>query len=1308
VTNSTKSVVFNAIPLFAVAVAYAAVTAAMLPTLWRERRRASAVDLTFATVFPAVAGIAALYGFVVLDERRAIQGHLWLSFAATLVGLLPATLFFTRLAQAGLVSGSKRVREAEARTTELDRGLSAVTELTGALVGAETPEAVARILIDEACELLDLEFGGLTLIDDELTEGAGVLARSRGEDVDWYRDVRYDLRREPSGTASTVFDVAPLAIYDAPSSALVNRSMVSRIGAKSVGFVPLVTEGRVLAVLVVATLDEPRAFSAEDLALLQALGNEAALALDRLRSSSALGEALERERLVARISAKFRSELDLPKVVRVAVEETGRALGVARCFVRMGERGGPMVLGAEWFAPGFDPIGEVASQLPVSNLAARDRRTVAIGDIETEPALADESLGSVEALRHIGSRAVLATPIVVFDEMVGVFALHRAEAGPWSASDIAVAVAVAREAGLALHIARLLGENERRLRQQSALLRAAREVTGELELETLEQRLVEEAASLLDVEAADLYLVDPEHDALRCVAVHGLAAEVVGFEARIDRGVAAQAIRRGAPVVADGYGSPAHPVPHRAYEGFTDVLVAPLAWLGETRGVLGVGSRGGDRVFTEDDADALGAFASLASLALRNAEMYEERTRQAAVQRGFYRIASVLGRPLSLAEAIDAVAQAATEALAGSFAAVLMPTGEAELELGGSYGLPESLADVLRDGLPEAAAVLSLCSSERRMVAAPSLADDERFGAKWRELAREAGCDSLLGLPLETPRGERGGIVLVFFSDTRRLIDDDLELARHVADAARGALERSELYEAERNARALAQQLVRTGSLLATELDPAAVLDEVVQRAPSLVGADACAIRVLENDELVVTAASGEGAEGLVGDHSPASGWLSGDVYQSRVPVAIANATDERYVQADSVLAAGYAAYLGVPLVGPEGTVHGVVALYAERPRTWREEEVEALSALAANTSAALSNAELFTSVALDRERSFAILANIADGIVAVDREGHVVLWNEAAERITGVPGAEAHGRTVEEALQRELESDGEAPGRLISIQRGSEEVWLSVTEAVMLDPMGAVSGRIFAFRDISADRLVEEMKSEFVSTVSHELRGPLTSIYGFAETLLREDVLFGDEERRIFMGYIASESERLTAIVDALLNVARLTTGDLHVNLAPTDVRAVVSEVVGGVDGEANSHRFVLDLPEEPLAAQADREKLRQILAALVDNAIKFSPNGGTVTVAARRTGEGVELRVEDEGVGIPQSEQERIFRKFYRGAIASSGTGLGLFIAQGLVSAMGGRIFVDSEEGKGARFTFELPLASGSLAVEEERPRV
>jgi PAS domain S-box-containing protein len=581
-------------------------------------------------------------------------------------------------------------------------------------------------------------------------------------------------------------------------------------------------------------------------------------------------------------------------------------------------------------------------------------------------------------------------------------------------------------------------------------------------------------------------------------------------------------------------------------------------------------------------------------------------------------------------------------------------------------------------------------------------------------VAEEAGYRSLLAAPVETPRDDDAALVLVFFPEERRFADDDLELARNLTGAARGALERSDLFEGERRARALAQQLARTSSLLAPELDPAALLDEVALRAPDLLLADAAVLRLLEGDELVAGAVSGESASIALEIRLPSTARLAGDAVQSRAPVAVADAReDQRLLQADPVLGAGYAGYLGVPLVGPQGTVHGVLSVYSRAPRQWREEEIEALGAFAGNASAALSSAELYQSVALEKERSVAILSNIADGIVAVDREGNVVLWNAAAETITGVPAAEALGHPPAEVLQRDLESPGEtqAGERLLPIRRGGEEIWLSLTEAVMRDPAGAVAGRIFAFRDISAERAVEQMKSEFVSSVSRELRSPLTSIYGFAETLLRDDVLFGEEERATFLGYIASEAGRLTTIVDRLLSVARLDSGDLHVNLAPTDVCVLVTEVVRSAEHglATGGHRFVLELPPEPLEVDADREKLRQIVTDLVENAVNYSPEGGTVTVSAGRRDDVIEVRVDDEGIGVPESEQELIFRKFYRAAsesrdLSSGGTGLGLFIARELLAAMRGRIWVRSREDRGSSFVFTLPLAGRAVLAERE----
>ena len=1285
-SQSSQVLWFNAVPLLIVGAAYLGASALLGPSLWAARRRASVLDVAILLVFPAF-GLAALaFGIMLAIDQEPLAGGVWTTFAVVVATGLPAFVALVWRREPALPPASP------------GRELESVAAISTALGRTDDPAAVARAVLAEVEELVGVEIASLVVVTEDRKTAVGLVGRLRGKDLDWFPEVRLDLETEPSGVASAVFEAAPFAVYDAPASKVVSGRLVEAMGAKSLAYVPLIADEQVIAVLVVGSVREHRVFTTEELTLLQTLAGEAGLALDRTRTTAALAEALDRERFVARISARVRSELDIDRLMRVAVRETGSALGVDRCVIRLGPEGETPIR-AQWHKPQLAPI-DTGERLAVTNLAVRRRQTVAIANVAEAPELEDRSLGGREGLLAVGSQAVLAVPIVVYDELIGAMSLHRRETWRWTRDELALAEAVAREIGLALHITGLLRENERRIAQQAALLKAAQTLASDLDLAAVLQRLVEQLAALLSADAVDCYVYDDERGVLRCAAVHGLAGDLVGFEFPADRGSAGEALRSGRAVVTEDFGDPRGGNEDDAE--YTGGLVAPMLWSDSVQGVLGVGTKQ-ERGFTREDADLLEAYAGLASLALANAQAFAARSRQARVQRGFFRIAAVLGQSLSLAATLEAVAQSANETLGGTFAAVLMPRG-AQLELAASAGLPQELAKGLEEGLPDSVDCLRVAAAEGRVLASPAVSRDDRFETSWRELAARSGYEALLAVPVASPRAVRSGLVLVFFAHERAFVDDDLELARHLADAARGALERSELFEAERTARALSQQLARTGGVLATELDPAAVLEEVVQQAPQLLSAQACAVRTLEDDELVVSAAAGKGAEEAVGARSSASAWLSGDVFQSRSPLAIEDASgDDRLRDADPILAAGYAAYLGVPLTGPEGALAGVLSVYSQRPRTWRPEEIEALLALAGNTSAALANAELYSRVSIEKERSVAILANIADGIVAVDRDGQVVLWNAAAEEITGVPQEEAIGRTTVQVLQRQLESEVESAPRqrLVAIQRGGEEVWLSLSEAVMRDPLGTVAGRIFAFRDISADRMVEQVKSDFVAAVSHELRTPLTSIYGFAETLLRQDVPFGEEDRRIFLRYIASESERLTEIVDQLLNVARLDTGDLQVELGRIDVASVVSEIVGTVEesGAMNGHNVEADLPPEPLAAEADPEKVRQVFNILVENALRYSPAGGKVVVGARRNADRVEVRVVDEGIGIPAAERERIFRKFYRAESAArdgaAGTGLGLFIAKELVTAMGGRIWVDSTEGEGSSFAFELPAA-------------
>ena len=1238
-----------------------------------------------------------------LPLAAAAVGYLLLALAAAIFAAA-VTWFLLSPRRRGASASTSNGAEAEASgvPAEAKDPLGPVTSLSMGLSQAEDAVSIARVLLNEVVAVLRTDFAALATIDEDGRTASGLYARGEGLEVDWWRSMRLDLENEPSAIASVVFEAAPLTIYDVESSPRVNRRIAERVGAKSAAFVPLISGGRVIAVLVAATTRERRSFPAEEIAVVEALAGEAALALERSRSAVELSEALGRERLIAAIGNKVRSEHDIEAVLRVAVGETARALGLSRCFIRLEEPGGETPIRAEWHAPGLEPIGSAAPKLPVTNLAIKERRTVAVSDVEHAPDLADPALGGVPTLHEVGTRSVLAVPILVFDSMIGAFGLHRAEAGPWSAVDVSLAEAVGREVGLALHTAQLLEENRTRLERQAALVEAAQMMTSELRVDTVLQRLVVEVTTLLDADAADCYLYDARRGMLRCEAVEGLPPEVVEFEFPADEGLAGEAMKSGHGAISIDFANAE--APHPAYEDFVAAMVAPMTWWGEVRGVIGVWTRDPSRSFSPEDVEVLEAFANLGSVALRNVASIEQSARQVRIQRGFFRIASVLAQPLSLAETMDAVAQAASEALGGSFAAVLMPEPR-ELRLAGSHELPESLAEVLEHGLPEDTPLLT-AAERRRVLAAPTIESDERFGPDWRALAEEAGFASLLAVPVESPKRDGPGLGLVFFAEEQTFSDDEIELANNLAGAARGALERAELYEAERQSRAIAQLLAQTGTVLASELDPDAILEEIVARAPELVGADAAAVSLLEGDELVVSAVHGEDAQAALGSRTSAVGELAGEIVQSRQPLVLGEVEDVG--ASDPILEAGHRAFLGAPLIGPEGTVHGVLAVYGRTPRSWREEEIDAVGALAGSASSFLSNAELYQRVVLERERSLAILGNVADGIVAVDREGDVVLWNAAAEEITGVPASEALGRAPTDVLQRSLDPDETSQeGRgLIQIRRDSEEIWLSVSEAVMRDPAGAVAGRIYGFRDVSSDRLVEQLKSGFVSAVSHELRAPLTSIYGFAETLLREDVAFGEDERRIFLRYIAAETEQLAGIVDALLSVARLESGDLQLQLAMTDLRDVVTEVVSSAQREVvDGRRFVIDLPEEPLDAAADRDKVRQILANLVDNAVKFSPHGGTVTVAARRTSGGVQVRVLDEGAGVPAGEQEHIFRKFYRADIAGApggGTGLGLFIARGLATAMGGRLWMDSETDRGASFVFELP--TGAPAADDQ----
>jgi two-component system phosphate regulon sensor histidine kinase PhoR len=268
-----------------------------------------------------------------------------------------------------------------------------------------------------------------------------------------------------------------------------------------------------------------------------------------------------------------------------------------------------------------------------------------------------------------------------------------------------------------------------------------------------------------------------------------------------------------------------------------------------------------------------------------------------------------------------------------------------------------------------------------------------------------------------------------------------------------------------------------------------------------------------------------------------------------------------------------------------------------------------------------------------------------------------------------------------------------------LPIETDYGERWISISGVEFFD------GTVYALRDLTEARRLEQLKAEFVATASHELRTPLAAVYGAAQTLRRHDFALDEGGRERFVSLIVDESERLGRIVNDILLANQLDIGSLDLRSETFDPKELVDRVVEAARAHAPSAITVEAAPGPPPPALAsDRERLRQVLVNLVENAIKYSPQGGKVEVGAAPAGDKVRFHVRDEGVGVPAEEHKRIFDKFYRldphMTAGVGGTGLGLYICDELVRRLGGRIWVESDGELGSTFLFEIPTAEPAPA--------
>ena len=345
------------------------------------------------------------------------------------------------------------------------------------------------------------------------------------------------------------------------------------------------------------------------------------------------------------------------------------------------------------------------------------------------------------------------------------------------------------------------------------------------------------------------------------------------------------------------------------------------------------------------------------------------------------------------------------------------------------------------------------------------------------------------------------------------------------------------------------------------------------------------------------------------------------------------------------------------------------------------------------------------TEISEDRARLQAVLSSMAEGVLVVDQECKILLMNAAIERMFLLEASDVLGRPLIEVLrhrqlhqlvQRVLESGTDQ----------SEEVVMSIPEERVFSVQASVSEKggvaaVLVFHDVSNLKRLERIRKDFVANVSHELRTPLTSIKGYIEALI--DGAKDDPQKCAeFLGIIQKHSDQLNALLADLLQLSTIESGQYQWQRGIVWIPEMIDKAVHLLQPQARKkgQEISTGLAEGVGTLTGDADKLIQVLINLIDNAIKYTPNGGRIRVEARQREDAVEIAVSDSGIGIPAKEIPRIFERFYRVDRARSremsGTGLGLSIVKHIIEAHGGKVSVESQVGKGSRFVVTLPKQS------------
>lgn len=509
---------------------------------------------------------------------------------------------------------------------------------------------------------------------------------------------------------------------------------------------------------------------------------------------------------------------------------------------------------------------------------------------------------------------------------------------------------------------------------------------------------------------------------------------------------------------------------------------------------------------------------------------------------------------------------------------------------------------------------------------------------------------------------------------------------------------------------------------ISSELDLDAVLQDIVELACSLVGARYCALGIVGPDGFLsdfITSGISETEREAIGDLPRGHGILGVLIREQRALRMRDMRGDPRSV--------GFpphhppmTSFLGAPIRVGDDAVGNLYLTEKEGADEFTDADQQLVERLARHAAIAVTNARRFSESEAQRRQLQTIIDHMPDAVTIREAPGgRVLMANRLArdllghatlpkggfaepnsgfrpERPSGQPLAVQDTPTARALLK----GDGSIDEEIVIHDRDGKPTHVAVSAIPVRDTNGAVTAVVSLFRDITKAREAEQLKDDFLSLISHELRTPLTTIQGAAYMLLAQGDDLAPEARNALRMDLINESERLGRMLKNMLALSAYQAGRLHIERDPFLIQPVLRQVAREVGARYPNHRMILDVPRHLPPAEGDEELITQAVRNLAENAAKYSPGGGTITLRGEATGSLLTVSVQDQGPGIPIVEQGRIFQRFHRASTGTQGMGLGLYLCERLVEAHGGRLWVESELGAGATFHFTLPI----VAEDEE----